>query len=563
MHRSGGHPLLLAVRRIRFGPVIAGLLSGMVAACGGGDNGPSDPVATVTVAPPTPAVAVGATVQLAATAKNAQGDALTGRTVAWSTSNAAVATVDASSGLVTGVAPGTATITATIEGKQGTATVTVAATAVASVDVSPTPVSIHAGTTVQLTATPKDANGTPLTGRTVAWTSSNANVASVDPTSGLVSGIAEGPATITATVEGQQGTSAVTVTAAAFVSITAGEGFTCGVTTLSETVCWGDNFFGELGTGNNTPALLPTVTGAFISVSAGLGSSHACGTSVAQLGFCWGANGSGEVGNGSADFTVKAPAAVSGGLTFESLQAGNGSSCGVATNGNAYCWGAMSEGLGDAAATTSSNTPVLVSGGLTFSVVSAANNFACGLTTDGKIFCWGANDRGQLGRGNQDPGPTPVEVLGGRTYTAVSARHQHACAIATGGAAYCWGPNDNGQGGLGTQLGFTTEPTAVAGGLTFQAISAGMLHACGVTTAGAAYCWGDNTNGELGDGGNDLADAPVAVSGGLTFGSISAGSITTCGVTTAGDGYCWGAGDLGDGTPGGKTSNVPVKVTVP
>ena len=115
-------------------------------------------------------------------------------------------------GLVTGRASGSATITATSEGKSGTATVTVTTVPVASVTVSPSSASVPVGQTVQLTATPKDAGGVPLTGRVVTWSSSDSTLARVSAT-GLVTGRAAGTATITATSEGKSGTSAITVTA--------------------------------------------------------------------------------------------------------------------------------------------------------------------------------------------------------------------------------------------------------------------------------------------------------------------------------------------------------------
>src|SRR5205809_689996 len=170
------------------------------------------PVASVTVSPASASVPVGQTVQLAATPKDANGNALSGRTVTWASSNSSVGTVNGS-GLVTGVVAGATTITATSEGQSGTSVVTVAPVPVASVTVSPAPASVQAGQTVQLTATPKDANGNTLTGRTVTWASSNTSVGTVNA-SGLVTGVVAGSTTITATSEGKSGTSAVTVTAA-------------------------------------------------------------------------------------------------------------------------------------------------------------------------------------------------------------------------------------------------------------------------------------------------------------------------------------------------------------
>jgi len=176
------------------------------------------PVASVAVSPATASVAAGLTVQLTATPKDANGNPLSGRAVAWTSSNAAVATVDAS-GLVTAVAAGSATITATSEGQSGTAAISVTPAPVASVAVTPPSASVNEGTTVQLTATPKDANGNPLSGRVVTWASSNTTVATVSA-SGLVTGKVAGSATITATSEGQSGTSAITVVRVPVAAVT-------------------------------------------------------------------------------------------------------------------------------------------------------------------------------------------------------------------------------------------------------------------------------------------------------------------------------------------------------
>src|SRR4029077_19299609 len=167
-------------------------------------------VATVTVTPGSTSVQAGQTVQLTATLRDANGNILTGRAVTWSSNNTTVATVS-SSGLVTAKVAGSATITATSEGKSGTSALTVTPVPVASVTVAPASASVAVGATLQLTATPKDANGNPLTGRVVTWQSSNSAIAGVNG-SGLVSGVAAGgPVTITATSEGKSGSSSITV----------------------------------------------------------------------------------------------------------------------------------------------------------------------------------------------------------------------------------------------------------------------------------------------------------------------------------------------------------------
>src|ERR1041385_8648297 len=170
------------------------------------------PVAAVTISPAWTSALVGQTVQLAATTLDSAGNVLTGRAVSWSSSNSSIATVSGS-GLVTGVAAGSATIIAESEGQSGTASVSVSNVPVASVTVSPTAASLIVGGTQQLSATPKDANGNVLSGRTITWTSNNSGVATVNA-SGLVGGVAAGSATVTATSEGKSGTATITVTAA-------------------------------------------------------------------------------------------------------------------------------------------------------------------------------------------------------------------------------------------------------------------------------------------------------------------------------------------------------------
>src|SRR6266480_3437096 len=175
------------------------------------------PVSAVSVAPTAATILVGATTQLQATTTDSLGSVLTGRTVTWASNNSAV-TVDGT-GLVRGAGAGSATVTATSEGQSGTSSVTVTFVPVASVTVNPASASVQVGQTVQLTATPKDANGNTLPGRTVTWARSNTTVATVNG-QGLVTARVAGGATITATSEGQSGTAAITVTAAPVATVT-------------------------------------------------------------------------------------------------------------------------------------------------------------------------------------------------------------------------------------------------------------------------------------------------------------------------------------------------------
>ena len=179
----------------------------------------------MSVTPSSASLTVGGTAQLSATAKDANGNTLSGRPTTWSSGNNAVATVDAS-GLVTAVSAGSAKITATIDGVSAAATVTATAVAVASVVVTPSTASVAEGATTTLTATAKDAQGNTLPGRALTWSSSDGAVATVS-SSGVVTGVAPGTATITATAPSSSGSgpaptgsSTVTVTPAPVLSLT-------------------------------------------------------------------------------------------------------------------------------------------------------------------------------------------------------------------------------------------------------------------------------------------------------------------------------------------------------
>jgi alpha-tubulin suppressor-like RCC1 family protein len=167
---------------------------------------------------------------------------------------------------------------------------------------------------------------------------------------------------------------------------------------------------------------------------------------------------------------------------------------------------------------------------------------------------------------SDENGPQPV--IGGLRFVSISisAGDGHTCGLTTRGAAYCWGNNFDGELGDGTMTDSNANgPQAVIGGLRFASISAGDDHTCGLTTRGAAYCWGDNSDGELGDGTmtDSGEDGPQAVIGGLRFASIDDGEGHTCGLTTRGAAYCWGDnsdGQLGDGTIDDSDENGPQAV---
>jgi uncharacterized protein YjdB len=176
----------LSMTRLRLGLLSIGALPLMLA-CGGGDSSGPPSVASVDIIGPTADIQVGGTVQLSATAKDAKGNTLTGKTVSWSTSSAANATVS-NTGLVTGVGAGSASITASIDGKTASRNVNVTSSPIATITVTAASTALAIGGTTQATAVLRDANGNVINGRTFTWSSNNNNIATVNGT-GVVTGI--------------------------------------------------------------------------------------------------------------------------------------------------------------------------------------------------------------------------------------------------------------------------------------------------------------------------------------------------------------------------------------
>jgi hypothetical protein len=181
----------------------------LVAACGGGGSEPPPAVATVEVSPALSDRQVGQTLQLSATVKDVSGNILSGQQVAWSSSASTVASVS-SSGLVTASAVGTALITAAAGSRSGVATVNVVPEPIASIAVAPTRDTLLTGETAQLTATMRDASNNVVTGRPATWTSTSPTIASVS-NSGLVTGVADGVATITVTADNRSASATIVV----------------------------------------------------------------------------------------------------------------------------------------------------------------------------------------------------------------------------------------------------------------------------------------------------------------------------------------------------------------
>lgn len=334
--------------------------------------------------------------------------------------------------------------------------------------------------------------------------------------------------------------------------VAAGDEFTCAVTDLGAS-CWGDNKAGSLGTGVRSKSLSPAVValastvGMPVQIDAG-NVGAVCATYDDGALYCWGFNDGGVLGRGVGQLLFTP---VANNMDVEGLAANGSSICSIFA-GDTWCWGANNWGqFGTGGVDNYVWEPTMASGG-TAPAASAAlgQGHLCTLRTDQSVWCSGRNFDGEVGDGTSGNYVFYAAKVPGLTATAVSLGDLHSCAVRTDGKVACWGKNDQGQLGIGTAGGFVTAPAEVSGVTNAVAVSAGRDHTCAVTSAGALYCWGDNTNGAVGDATTTDQPAPVQIfSSGVQL--VEASLAFTCAIMTDTTVWCWGlnnGGSLGNGT---------------
>jgi alpha-tubulin suppressor-like RCC1 family protein len=340
--------------------------------------------------------------------------------------------------------------------------------------------------------------------------------------------------------------------AAALTVLRADGNTTCGRAEDGSGFCWGANEFGQLGDGTTTDRhrMTRVLTGFYGITVTG---SHSCAYDGAAPTRCWGRNSSGEIGTGTTA-AVLTPTTLDGNLNFCEVAIGDDFSCGIAVSGVTYCWGANDVGQLGAGAVDASAVPVPVAGNHQFRTVAAGGRTACGIEQS-QMYCWGNGKDGELGNGAFETASSePVPVAGDLPLyiVAIGSNAQAQATVCALGsdAIYCWGKNTDGEIGDGTTLRRNT-PTRVLGDLGQAQVEPGGSHTCARSPGAEVYCWGKG--GRLGTGSSQGSLAPVRVSGELAFSAITSGRDHTCGWTDDEPqrAYCWGLNDhgqLGDGT---------------
>ena len=524
-------------------------------------------MASVRILPNDPVITRGTELQLTLELRDANGKRVSDRLVTWSSSDDQVAVVQDSSRLY---APGNgvATVTATSEGVSGQVHVTVlSGQAVSSVYIRPSSRPVLAGSVFSLKAEARDAAGEQIYSTfNGVWTALDPSVAAfngggtgpVNSEAVFVNFGRSGTARFRGAIDSVSSVATYPILQVAWSSVSMGRYVSCGTTTSRQGYCWGTGDAGTTGTGSLETQQVPTqIAGPvrFDTVSAGRWNS--CGLDGGVT-WCWGQSG-GQPYSGLPDTT--APAIVPGLPPVRTVSVGLGHVCTLSVAGSTYCFGGNFHGELGAGSVAPAAGPVAVSGGHQFAQIDVGRFHTCGVAVNGAVWCWGNDDGGQLGvpgLGYCDPNfglvcsAVPVQVASALQFTTVSAGATHTCALAADGAAWCWGANDEGQLGNGAQSPSEHTPVAVAGGLHFTAISAGALFTCALVAGGQAYCWGANADGQLGDNGSTRQLSPVPVNTTERFATLSSGESQSCGVTSAGVAWCWGSNvlfELGNGHP--------------
>jgi alpha-tubulin suppressor-like RCC1 family protein len=359
-----------------------------------------------------------------------------------------------------------------------------------------------------------------------------------------------------------------------YASVSTADFHACGLTNDGAVYCW---------SGTDPRPTLVSGSIRFSSVSTFL--NHTCGVALDGAAYCWGFNIVGELGtdarpNQCLIRTVlqrqvapcsRDPLPVEGDLIFESVSVGSGHSCGLTTEGRAYCWGSNSNRQLGTAAEPECETgfgvfpcspePLAVEGDLRFASISAGRNHTCAVALDGSAFCWGAGGSGRLGHGSKEDSPVPVPVAGDLTFRSLSAGGGHTCGVTTDDVVYCWGSNVDLQlGEVVTELSCgrqfsecVTTPNRLPADIRFVSVTAsdgpvgasGLPiggHTCGLATDNQVYCWGLNENGQLVASKEFRTSHPVQLPSEDSFVQIDAGLVNTCGVKTDGTAVCWAFG---------------------
>jgi alpha-tubulin suppressor-like RCC1 family protein len=324
-----------------------------------------------------------------------------------------------------------------------------------------------------------------------------------------------------------------------WITVGAGGRHSCGLRAPGVLYCWGDNSQSQLGVNRGRSRSPVMVAGNDDYTELQCGGDDCCARRSNGELYCWGANSEGSAGSTGVSRTISTsmnnnqgnppsmtmtttnvvpvPTLVASDNNFTpQFSVGGEHTCAISNDRALLCWGRNAEGqLGIGRMRPAQHMPVEVSASRDWATVAAGYRHTCATLRDGSLACWGDNDDAQLGIGRTAADGTalradmPIAIDMNTDWAGVAAGGAHTCGLKTGRDLLCWGRGMSGQLGIGTAPDVLETPTLVSPGGVWQRIELGTLHSCGVDRASQLYCWGDNSQGQLGLGDVTMREQPT------------------------------------------------------
>lgn len=358
---------------------------------------------------------------------------------------------------------------------------------------------------------------------------------------------------------------------------------TCGITFADDVYCWGADWSNQLGwNGGGYEDYSPVkiergeIPEGSTIVQLVAGDDDTCALTSDQWVYCWGDNYYGELGTSDTQEkyvpTKMKRGAIPAGVTIRAVSIGAEGSfvCVLGSNGWVYCSGYNNYTLGDGTNINRKEPVAILRGsipaGETITQITSASNSTCMITNTQKVHCIGYAGPGNGTDGDFDAVPHGPGVQGDRpagvTFQQISTSLDFTCGLGTDGIVYCWGGLVDGRYMLVPTL---TGRGELPIGHKYTQITTWFDHVCGLATDNWVYCWGNNNGSRLGDGTSTHRHTPVRVKRGAvpldaSFTKVGVGTRQSCALATDAEIYCWGS-VTGDGTP--ATRAVPVQVRAP
>lgn len=312
--------------------------------------------------------------------------------------------------------------------------------------------------------------------------------------------------------------------------------------------CWGFNEYRQIGDGSTLDRPAPVVVKVPDVAMLSVGGVNTCAAHGRGTVSCWGSNGWGQLGRSGKDSSQ--PVSIAGIADAIEVAVGTGTVCVVHRAGAVSCWGDGSSGQLGPHHLDRSLTPVSIEGLAEVVELAVDSYLVCARRRLGSVYCWGEPWMGLMPGPGPPPGfvatSTPAELPGVVDATGLALGDHHACVLTGAGAVWCWGGDSFGQ--LGRRAGdgpeeakYDFHPAPVEGLPQVVRVVAGADHSCAIDAEGGLWCWGANRYGQLGARTTDDAVGPTLVELPGSVTQVAAGAVHTCALVASGEVLCWGS----------------------